>query len=79
MAQRPAREATMEGRSGSLRERAEISRLLHEMPKPTIAKVRGAVAGAGFSLALACDLRLASNTAKLTTSDQAVMSGVYAP
>ncbi|WP_213774805.1 enoyl-CoA hydratase [Bradyrhizobium sp. dw_78] len=78
MAQRPAREATMEGRAESLRERAEISRLLHEMPKPTIAKVRGAAAGAGFSLALACDLRLAGATAKFTSSFIKVgLSGDY--
>lgn len=78
MAQRPAREATMEGRSESLRERAEISRLLHEMPKPTIAMVRGAAAGAGFSLSLACDMRIVSETAKFISSFVKVgLSGDY--
>jgi len=46
----------------------ESSRLLHEMPKPTIAAINGACAGAGFSLALSCDLRVANKDAKFTTA-----------
>jgi enoyl-CoA hydratase/carnithine racemase len=42
----------------------EVSRWLHEMPKPTIAMVRGAAAGAGLSLAMACDMRLAGDSAR---------------
>ena len=41
-----------------------ICRLLAEMPKPTVAVVNGVAAGAGVSLALACDLRLASSTSR---------------
>ena len=41
---------------------------LYEMPKPTIAMLPGAAAGAGLSLALACDLRYASAGAVLTTA-----------
>ena len=45
-------ETTMEGKAQALRAKMETSRLLHEMPKPTIAMVRGPAAGAGLSLAL---------------------------
>lgn len=55
-------------RVADLRLCMEVSRLLHEMPKPTLAVLPGPAAGAGLSLALACDLRLASDNAKLTTA-----------
>lgn len=43
---------------------AEIPLLLHRMPKPVIACIRGPVAGSGLVMAAACDLRIASRTAK---------------
>ncbi len=68
----------LEGRAHSLRQGMEMSRLLHEMPKPTLAAIPGPAAGAGFALALACDLRIALDTAKLTTAFSKVgLSGDY--
>lgn len=61
-------ERSLEVKVGSLRARMEASRLLYEMPKPCVAAIEGAAAGAGLSLALACDLRIAGKGAKLTTA-----------
>ncbi|WP_416390889.1 enoyl-CoA hydratase [Alloalcanivorax xenomutans] len=58
----------MEQRVTELRQSMESARLLHEMPKPTIAMARGAVAGAGLSLALACDFLIVSDRLKLTSA-----------
>ena len=39
---------------------------LHDLPKPTIAKVTGIAAGAGANLALGCDLIVASDEARFS-------------
>jgi 2-(1,2-epoxy-1,2-dihydrophenyl)acetyl-CoA isomerase len=49
-------------------EDAQIPILLHRMPKPTIAAIRGPAAGTGLVLAAACDLRIASETAVFKTA-----------
>jgi 2-(1,2-epoxy-1,2-dihydrophenyl)acetyl-CoA isomerase len=46
----------------------ETAGRLFKMPKPTLAVIPGAAAGAGLSLAMSCDLRLMSNSAFLTTA-----------
>ena len=61
-------EEGLEAKARGLRRVMEVSRLLHEMAKPTIALVPGAAAGAGLSLCLACDMRIASEAAKFTTA-----------
>ncbi len=68
----------LEARAHGLRAGTEVVRWLHEMPKPTLAVIGGPAAGAGLSLALACDLRLAADDAKLTTAFSKVgLSGDY--
>ena len=49
-----------EAKMANLRRGMEVSRILHEMQKPVVAQIDGAAAGAGLSIALACDLRVAS-------------------
>ena len=45
-----------------------IVKLIHDMSKPVIAMVNGVAAGAGFNLALACDMAYAADNAKFIQS-----------
>jgi 2-(1,2-epoxy-1,2-dihydrophenyl)acetyl-CoA isomerase len=58
----------LEQKVANLRRGMEVSRILHQMPKPVVAQIDGAAAGAGLSMALACDLRVAGASAKITTA-----------
>lgn len=45
-----------------------VPALIHEMPQVTVAGINGAVAGAGLGWALACDFRLAAESARFNTA-----------
>ncbi|SHN76309.1 enoyl-CoA hydratase [Bradyrhizobium erythrophlei] len=69
---------SFETRIVNLRRAMEVSRILHEMAKPVVAQLDGAAAGAGLSIALSCDFRVASASVKITTAFAKVgLSGDY--
>lgn len=49
-----------------------IATTLATMPKPVVAAINGAAAGAGAAFSFACDFRIAADTAKLTMAFAAV-------
>lgn len=51
-----------------LQRAARVAQQIHELPQLTLAAVNGACAGAGLSLALAADLRIAAESAVFNTA-----------
>ncbi|WP_067874002.1 enoyl-CoA hydratase/isomerase family protein [Nocardia vermiculata] len=49
-----------------MRALTEVALALHELPMPTVAKVRGAAVGAGWNLALGCDFVVATPQARFS-------------
>ena len=64
-ASRPVPSAAIDGLR---RRQAQVSLALHRLPKITVAALPGAAAGAGMSIALACDFRVASERAVIVSA-----------
>ncbi len=56
----------------------ELTGILYNLPIPTVAVITGAAAGAGFSLALSCDIRIGNKNAFFTSNYSRIgLSGDY--
>ena len=60
--------SSLQEKTNSLRRIMGVSELLYSLPIPTISIINGPAAGAGFAIALACDMRIATENAKFVTA-----------
>ena len=67
-----------DGVRGLIRKQETLTLRLHELAKPTVAALPGPAAGAGLSIALACDMRVMADSAFITTAFANIgLSGDY--
>ena len=67
-----------DGIRGLVHKQETLTLRLHDLVKPTIAALPGPAAGAGLSIALACDLRVMADSAFVTTAFANIgLSGDY--
>ena len=67
---------TLEAYREYLEELQEASRKIIRFEKPTIAAINGYAIGSGYELALACDIRIAAEDAKIGSPEAKVTSSV---